>query len=89
MSGDRVEGLGFGAVEAWDVQVGHHDGPHAVVKGVGERREFDGVQARTRMADGGKRFVRIAVAVAVSWEVFGRRKNMHVLQAVGVRLPQP
>ena len=82
-------GLGFGAVEARDVQVGHHDGPHAVVKGVGERREFDGVQSRARMADGGKRFVRIAVAVAVSWKVFGRRQNMHVLQAVGVRLAQP
>ena len=81
-------GLRFRAVQSGHVKVGDHDGTHAAVKRVTERREFDGIETRPIVADGRKRGVRVAVAVAVAWEVFGRRQNVNVLQPVGVRLPQ-
>ena len=81
-------GLGFGAVEARNVQVRHHDGPHAPVKRVSEGGEFHGIQTGAVVADGGKGLVRVAVAVPVAWEVLGGGQHVDVLQSVGVSLPQ-
>ena len=80
--------MSLGAVETRDVEVGHHHRPHAAVERVFERGEFNRVEPRPIVADRGQRFVGIAVAVSVSWEVLGRGQHVHVLKSIRVGLSE-